>query len=231
MASEKKVPEHVVIIPDGNRRWARKKGWKPWKGHEVAGEEGNIRSLVKEAQSLGIGVLSVWGFSTENWKREKDEVERILDVVEKAVFTFGKEIEKEKLRFRHVGRKDRLPEKMVKELERLEKLSKGFDGMMIVLCLDYGGRDEILRAVNKVLVEGKGLGSEEEFLKFLDTKGLPDPDLIVRTGGEKRFSGFMPYQSVYSELYFTDVFFPDFNAEELRRAIEEYSRRQRRFGN
>ncbi|MBU0467132.1 di-trans,poly-cis-decaprenylcistransferase [Patescibacteria group bacterium] len=229
MASEKKVPEHVVIIPDGNRRWARKKGWKPWKGHEVAGEEGNIRSLVKEAQSLGIGVLSVWGFSTENWKREKDEVERILDVVEKAVFTFGKEIEKEKLRFRHVGRKDRLPEKMVKELERLEKLSKGFDGMMIVLCLDYGGRDEIARAVNKAIEKGEKV-DEESFKDFLDTEGIADPDLIIRTGGDTRMSGFMPYQSTYAELYFTDTLFPDFNADKLREAVDWFLDVDRRFG-
>ncbi|MFH1802334.1 MAG: polyprenyl diphosphate synthase [archaeon] len=225
------IPQHVAIIPDGNRRWARQRSMKPWEGHVKAGAFENLRPLFEEAKKQGVKYLSFWGFSTENWKRDKKEVDIIIRLILKGLIEFEENAEKERIKFVHVGRKDRLMDKLVDQMISLEEKTKNNKGLCVLLCLDYGGRDEILRAVNKVLVEGKGLGSEEEFLKFLDTKGLPDPDLIVRTGGEKRFSGFMPYQSVYSELYFTDVFFPDFNAEELRRAIEEYSRRQRRFGN
>jgi undecaprenyl diphosphate synthase len=129
-----------------------------------------------------------------------------------------------------VGRKDRLLKKLVDRIRSLEEKTKDNNGLCVILCLDYGGRDEIIRAVNKILVEGKKKIDIEEFRNYLDTDGLPDPDLIVRTGGEWRTSGFMPFQSDYAELYFTDVFFPDFDAKELRKAVEWYSNRDRRFG-
>jgi undecaprenyl diphosphate synthase len=226
------IPIHVAIIPDGNRRWAKENGLIKTAGHVRAGSYENLKALFDSAKKLGIKYVSFWGFSTENWKREKTEVNQILNVIEKGVDKLLKNVRQEKTRFRHIGRKDRLPKELIEKLERLENESKDFGENFVLLCIDYGGRDEIVRAVNKIIKTAGHLGDVEErtFSNYLDTKGIPDPDLIIRTGGEKRFSGFMPFQSVYSELYFTDVYFPDFDGKELKKAVEEYSNRKRRFG-
>jgi len=225
-----KTPKHVVIIPDGNRRWARNKGLTSTAGHVRAGSYGNLSSLFKEAKKLGVRYLSLWGFSTENWNSGKKEVDIIMRLILKGLNEFDENADENRVRFVHVGRKDRLLDKLVERIESLEEKTKGFEGLTCVLCLDYGGRDEIVRAVNKVLEKGERV-DEESFAELLDTKGIPDPDLIIRAGGEKRFSGFMPYQSIYSELYFTDVYFPDFEAVELRKAVGDFGKRERRFGN
>ena len=223
------IPVHMAIIPDGNRRWARERSMKPWEGHAKAGTFENLNSLIQEAKKLGVKYLSFWGFSTENWKREKKEVDIIMRLILKGLNEFEARGEKD-IRFVHIGRKDRLLGKLVERIDSLEEKTKENKGVYVLLCLDYGGRDEIMRAVNKVLKSGKKDISEEEFRNFLGTNGFPDPDLIVRTGGEMRMSGFMPFQSDYAELFFTDVYFPDFGVAELRAAVGEYSRRQRRFG-
>ena len=224
-------PLHVAIIPDGNRRWARQKGMKPWEGHIKAGAYDNMKPLFEKAKELGVKYLSFWGFSTENWKRDKKEVSIIMRLILKGLQEFEEKIEDDKVRFRHIGRKDRLLKKLVEAMNDLEKKTEKYDGLHVLLCLDYGGRDEIVRAVNKILKAGKEEIDASEFEGYLDTKGIPDPDLIIRTGGEKRFSGFMPFQSDYAEICFTDIYYPDFSAEDLGKAIDEYSRRQRRFGN
>lgn len=203
---------------------------KPWEGHVKAGTFENLNPLFEEAKKRGIGYLSFWGFSTENWKRDKKEVDIIMRLILKGLNEFEERAAKEGIRFIHVGRKDRLLGKLIEKMNELEEMTKDNKKLCVVLCLDYGGRDETIRAVNKVVKKGKELKDEGDFFEFLDTKEVPNPDLIVRTGGEKRLSGFMPYQSTYSELYFTDVYFPDFNAEELGKAVEEFQRRQRRFG-
>lgn len=225
----KDIPKHVVIIPDGNRRWAKERSMKPWEGHAKAGTYDNLNALFQEAKRLGVKYMSFWGFSTENWKRDKKEVEIIMRLILKGLNEFEEKMESD-IRFVHVGRKDRLMNKLVEQIKNLEEKTKNNSGLYVILCLDYGGRDEIVRAVNKIVGEGDKLESEEDFSKYLDTKVIPDPDLIIRTGGEIRLSGFMPYQSTYAELYFTDVYYPDFDPVELRRAVSEYSRRQRRFG-
>jgi undecaprenyl diphosphate synthase len=226
---DKKVPEHITIIPDGNRRWAREKGMKAYYGHYKGGSYGHMDALFNEAKKLGVKYMSFWGFSTENWNRNKDEIKAIFNLVLSMSEKFRKDAHKNKIRFRHIGRKDRLPKKLLVELEKLEKETAVYSDFNVQLCLDYGGRDEIMRAVNDIVKEGKRV-NEKKFVEFLDTFGIPDPDLIIRTSGENRTSGMMPFQSVYAELYFSDLYFPDFDAFELRKAVEEFSRRVRRFG-
>jgi len=224
-----KIPAHIVIIPDGNRRWATSRGLKPWEGHYKSSSYEHLFGLFKEAKKLGVRYASLWGFSTENWKRDKKEVSILLNLALKVIMDFGKEIHKEKIRFRHIGRKDRLPEKLVREIEKLEAETADYDDFNFQLLLDYGGRDEILRAVNKLVKEGKEI-DESGFSEALDTAGVPDVDLIIRTSGEQRLSGLMPFQGVYSELCFVDKHFPDFTGEDLRNAILEFGKRKRNFG-
>ena len=224
------VPKHVTVIPDGNRRWAKFRGLEPHFGHYRSGSYSNIESLLKEAKRIGVGCVSIWGFSTENWKRSESEKKAIFDLILGGVERFMKFAKENRMRFRHIGRKDRLPKNLIKALEKLEEETFRYKDFTVLLCLDYGGRDEIIRTVNKILKSGRKEIGEEDFSKFLDSYGLPDPDLIIRTSGENRISGFMPFQSAYAELYFSKVFFPDFGIEELHKAIKEFGKRARRFG-
>ena len=227
-----KTPKHLVVIPDGNSRWAKEKGLAATAGHVKAGAYENLYPLLDECKNLGIEYVSLWGFSTDNWKRDKKEVNKILNVIEKGLDRMMREAEKEKYKVRHLGKKDRLPKKMSEKLSKIEESTKENKGVCILLCIDYGGRDEIVRAVNKIMKEAGHLGDikENTFSNYLDTKGVPDPELIIRTGGEKRLSGFMPFQSVYSEIYFIDKYFPDFIRDDLREAVEWFKERKRRFG-
>lgn len=225
-----KVPRHVVIIPDGNRRWAREKGLHASFGHYTAGSKDHIVELIDEARKLGVEYMSVWGFSTENWNRDDLEIKAIFDLILKNVGRFYDMAEENKIRFRHIGRKDRIPKELRNALDELEKKTAGFNSFNVLLCLDYGGRDEIMRAINKAIHSGKKNITENELAGYLDTSGIPDPDLIIRTSGERRTSGFMPFQAVYAELYFTDKYFPEFSASDLREAIMDFGNRTRRFG-
>ena len=224
------IPQHICIIPDGNRRWAKEKGLASSLGHYKAGNYSNLVELFSEAKREGVKYISLWGFSTENWKREDREVKAVFDVIESQIKKFTKDAHKDKIRFRQIGRKDRLPKSLRKEMDKLEEETKNYSSFNVQLCLDYGGRDEIVRAVNNILKKGVKKIDEKTFEGYLDTKGIPDPDLIIRTSGEYRTSGLMPYQGAYAELYFSEKYFPDFDAKELRKAIEEFGRRQRRFG-
>jgi len=228
--TQKAVPRHICIIPDGNRRWAKERKLNIIEGHKASSSEQFIMALVNEGRRLGVKYLTFWGFSTENWNRDKKEVDDVLNLVLKVIKKFRGKFIEDKVRFRHLGRKDRLPKSLVFEIEKLEKDTLEFNDYNVQLCLDYGGRDELTRAVNKMISNGVKEVSEQELERYLDTEGIPDPDLIIRTSGEKRTSGFMPFQSSYAELYFTDVKFPDFGPEELRKAVEEFSRRKRNFG-
>jgi len=225
-----RIPRHIAIIPDGNRRWARKKGLVASAGHYRAGSYENIKSLFVEGQRLGVKYMSLWGFSTENWVRGDSEIDKIFRLIHDNVTKFREDAHKDKMRFRHIGRKDRLPQKLAKAITRLEEETKKYDTFHVQLCLDYGGRDELIRAFNTMLKEGKETIDEESFYSYLDTQDIPQPDLIIRTGGEQRVSGFMLYQSAYSELYFTDTLFPDFGPNQLKSALEDYSKRRRRYG-
>jgi undecaprenyl diphosphate synthase len=225
-------PQHVAIIPDGNRRWARERNLPTLRGHRE-GIENRFFELCRYFYSSPLKVLTLWCFSTENWDRSQDEVTYLMDLFLEIIEKFEPEFLENKISFRHIGRRDRLGPKIMKKIEELEEKTKDFNNKTITLAMDYGGRDEIHRAVEKIVqVKGNNfkVGDLTELLpNYLDTQGLPDPDLIIRTS-EQRLSGFMSYQSTYSELYFTDKYFPDFNVEEFKKAILEFSSRKRRFG-
>lgn len=222
------IPKHVVIIPNGNRTWAKKRGLKAWEGYKETYK--NLNALTREAQKIGISHLTLWGFSTENWKRDAKEIEELFKIISLIVTKLKKSLIKEKIRFNHFGRKDRLPKNLLNIINELEKETKNFKNKSLNIALDYGGRDEILRSINKLLVSGKKEITENEFSNLLDTSMVPDPDLIIRTANEKRLSGMMPWQSTYAEYYFTDVYFPEFKAENLYTAVVDFSRRKRTFG-
>ncbi len=225
-----KPPRHIAIIPDGNRRWAQARGLSALQGHAAAAQYNHLHSLFDEAKKLGAEYLTFWTFSTENWKREQKEVDNLFYLMTKMLKRLERDAVKNKIRFRHIGRRDRIPKKLLATIESLEEKTKDFDDFHLQIAIDYGGRDEILRAVNKLLSNGTRLVSEDEFMKYLDTRDLPDPDMIIRTSGEYRMSGFMPVQGAYSEFYFTDKHFPDFGPLQLREAVASYYERQRRHG-
>ena len=225
------VPKHVVIIPDGNRRWARKHGWKPWVGHRKAMTTNRMRDLFEEAKSLGIKYISFWGFSTENWDRDQQELDILWDIYRKMASKWKDEFIKQGVRFKHFGRKTKLDKDILESMAELEEVTKDQNKLYFQFCLDYNGRDDLVRAFNKILKEGINEVDEKTIAKYLDTGDhTPDPDLIIRTSGEKRTSGIMAYQAAYAELYFTDKYFPEFKAEDLRMAVLDYSSRTRRFG-
>lgn len=224
------VPKHVAIIPDGNRRWARSKGLAPQVGHYTSASFQHLKELFTAAREQGVEYMTLWGFSTENWKRNPVEVKAIFDLIEKNLQDFREEAHITKIRFRHIGRKDRLPKSLLEAFTLLENETKFYTNFNVQLCLDYGGRDELSRAMKRIMQKQPTQIDETTIQQNLDSADIPDIDLIIRTSGEQRLSGFMPYQSVYAELYFTDMHFPDFNASELKKAISEYALRQRRFG-
>jgi len=225
-----KVPQHVAVIPDGNRRWARELGLELTKGHEKAASFENLIPLIDEAKNIGIKYITFWAFSTENWNRSKQEVEYLLKLVEISSNEFKEYFQKNGIRLRYLGRKDRLPQKVVESIEKTEAETEKYDKLYVQICVDYGGRDELIRAINKMLKKGLQEISEDDLAHYLDSSGIPDPDLIIRTSGEQRTSGFMSFQSAYSEFYFTNVHYPDFGPQELRKAVAEFSRRRRNFG-
>lgn len=226
------IPSHVAIIPDGNRRWAKEKGLPAFEGHRKGAL--NFVELSKKAYKIGVKVFTLWAFSTENWKRTNDEVGGLMNLFDYMMDAQIQTIIKNKIRIIHLGRKDRLSHKLAEKIKQAEDKTKQFDEHYMVFGLDYGGRDEIIRAVNQLKNEIKPNESitEEQFSKYLDTKDLPfpNPDLIIRTSGEQRTSGFLPWQGVYAEYMFVKKHFPDFNAQDLETAIHDYSLRNRKFG-
>ncbi len=227
--NKEKIPIHISIIPDGNRRWAKSHGLRAVKGYSKV-DYNHLESLILEAKNLGAQYMSLWLFSTENWKRPKIEIDFLFNHFLKNTDALLNGAIKNNVRVMHLGRKDRLPKGVIEGLNLLETRTKDNNEFTVLICMDYGGRDEILRAVNNVLKSGQNSVSEQEFKSYLDSKNIADPDLVIRTSGEKRLSGFMPFQTVYSEFYFADIHFPDFGPKELRVAIEDYSKRKRRLG-
>lgn len=222
-------PRHVGIIPDGNRRWAKKAGISEYLAHSTSGNYYNLSRIFNAARNEGVDTLSIWAFSTENWQRSKREINEILGVIERGIDNFIQSSQKDRYKFKVIGKRECLPSRVVDKIEELEEMTGTYTGMQVVIGVDYGGRDELLRAINKAIAEGEPL-DEEKFSKYLDTAGIPDPDLIIRTGGERRLSGYMPFQSTYSEVVFSDILFPDFTPENLVEAIKEFEDRKRRFG-
>lgn len=230
---ELKMPKHVAIILDGNGRWAKSKGMPRNYGH-VQGSK-NVEMICEEAYKMGIEYLTVYAFSTENWARPKDEVDALMKLLRNYMKTCLKTAEKNRMCVKIIGDKSGIPEDIVETINKLEEATKNNDGLHFQVALNYGSQDEMLRAMNKLLKDtedGKrqGVISKEEFESCLDTAGLPDPDLLIRTSGEMRLSNFLLWQLAYSEFYFADVHWPDFSKEELIKAVESYNKRNRRFG-
>ena len=224
------IPAHIVIIPDGNRRWAKKHGLEAIEGHKKGLE--TAFNIVKASKNIGVKILTLWSFSTENWKRPTSEVKYLMHIYRIFFKKHVKELIKEGVRFKWLGRRDRVPRSLKKLLLAIEKQTAKNKNYILNICLDYGGRDELIRAFKKIVRRGfkPSQINEDLISKNLDTAGLPEPDLLIRTSGEKRTSGMMPWQTAYTEYYFSKLYFPDFSKEELKRAISDYSSRQRRYG-
>ncbi|MCH7730557.1 di-trans,poly-cis-decaprenylcistransferase [Patescibacteria group bacterium] len=230
-----KTPQHVAIIMDGNRRWAASRGFGPVDGHRVAAEE-TIEPVIERAIERGIKYLTFWAFSTENRNRDKVELAGLFRVFRHALKTKIKKLAEKGVKIRLIGDINWFPKDIAKRVMQIVSLTKDNNTITVSFALNYGGRDEILRAVKGLFKEVE-VGrikieklTELDFEKHLDTKGIPDPELIIRTGGETRLSGYLPWQSVYSELYFTEVLFPDFTPREFDKALFDYQKRDRRFG-
>lgn len=215
---------------DGNRRWARQHKLELLKGHEYVANK-LIKELVEKSIEQGISYLTLWAFSTENWHRDKQEVGGILNLFRQAFQKNAAELHELGVRLHVIGETSAFPEDIQQGMGKWLKESKDNTKITVTFALNYGGRDEIIRAVNKWKDEHPRENLTSETLtSYLDTASLPDPDLIIRPGGEQRLSGFLPWQSVYSELYFTDVLMPDFSPAEFDKALENFVQRQRRFG-
>jgi len=231
------ILQHVAIIMDGNRRWAKKQGLGAIHGHERVVND-VIESLVDRCIELGIPYLTLWAFSTENWGRDKTELEGIMRLFRSAFKKSAEDLHKKGVQLRILGEIDKFPKDIAENAKHWVEISKNNTKITVSFALNYGGRDEILRSVRKLLAEKMLNGNEfdpfqlteQDISSHLDTARLPDPDLIIRSGGEKRLSGFMAWQSVYSELYFTETLMPDFTIAEFDNALEDYASRQRRFG-
>lgn len=229
-----KVPNHVAIILDGNGRWAKSQGKPRTYGHKVGAE--NVEKISRAAQAMGIKYLTLYAFSTENWKRPQDEVNTLMKLLSAYLRKCQKDSVENNMRVRIIGDREPLSDDLKKEIHDLEEISKNFDGFYLTIAVNYGGRDEIIRSARKafdeLLSEGKDSSSltEELLGKHLDTYDLPDPDLMIRTSGEKRLSNYLLWQLAYAEFYFTSVPWPIFSNEDLKLAVEEYDRRNRRFG-
>ncbi len=234
MGEELTMPRHVAIILDGNGRWARSKGMPRNYGH-VQGAK-TVETICEDAYRMGIQYLTVYAFSTENWGRPRDEVDALMKLLRNYMKTCLKTAEKNRMCVRVLGEKSRLDEDIRSRIQELEEATKDNDGLHFQIAINYGGRDEIVRASRKMaeaVAEGKLRPEEitEETLSgFLDTAGIPEPDLLIRTCNEQRISNFLLWQLAYTEFYFTPVLWPDFTKEELIKAVEAYNHRDRKYG-
>ena len=227
------VPRHIAIILDGNGRWAKKRGLPRTAGH-MAGAE-TFRRIATYCRSIGVEYLTVYAFSTENWKRPEEEVGTIMKLLWRYLDEAIRTMEKDHIRMKVFGELARLSPQLREMVDRTDEISQHYQGFQANICLNYGGRDEIIHAARRYArdyAEGKVQGelSEEQFGGYLYSAGIPDPDLLIRPGGEMRISNFLLWQCAYAEFYFTDVLWPDFTPEELDKAIAEFNRRDRRYG-
>ncbi|HEV2073913.1 MAG TPA: polyprenyl diphosphate synthase [Thermomicrobiales bacterium] len=225
-----RVPEHVAIIMDGNGRWASRRGLSRIEGHEAGTE--NIRRITHRAGQLGIKYLTLWAFSTENWRRPKEEVEGLMRILGNVIESETQELHQQGARLRHIGDLDALQPDLRQSVLDAMELTRNNDKLVLTLAFNYGGRQEILHAVKKMIEDGVAPEdvSEEAFAERLYMPGLPDADLIIRTSGEWRLSNFLLWQGAYAELFFTPKLWPDFQPDDLTEAVVDYSQRERRFG-
>jgi undecaprenyl diphosphate synthase len=229
-----RMPKHIAVIPDGNGRWAQAKNQDRINGHR----EGinSVRRTVRECRRLGVKFLTIYAFSTENWKRPKDEVEALWELLKHYVSQELPELQANGVRLNVIGRFERLPEDVQREVTHSIDQTKNNSDMVLTIALSYSGRDELVLAMErfgKDIADGKqspGSISEENFSQYLETHDLPDPDLLIRTSGEMRISNFLLWQLAYAEIYITETLWPDFSTEKLHQALKDYVGRQRRFG-
>ncbi|MBR5095482.1 MAG: di-trans,poly-cis-decaprenylcistransferase [Treponema sp.] len=228
MESASTLPKHVAIIMDGNGRWAQQRGKPRTAGHKEGLEA--AKRIVRAAADLGIKYVTLYTFSTENWKRTQDEVGYLMGLIKvhlRAEFEFYKE---NQIRVEHIGDLEGLPKDVQEEIVNAKKDTENFTGTTCVLAINYGSRDEIIRAANKALTAGAKKFDEKDFSKYTDLPELPDVDLLIRTGGEKRLSNFLLWQTAYAEFVFSDTLWPDYSVEEFKKDVLEFESRNRRFG-
>ncbi len=226
--TELKIPRHIAIIMDGNGRWAKKRFLPRTAGHKVGLD--TFVDTVDSCSDLGIEYLTVYAFSSENWNRAPEEVSALMELMSRGIVKYEPEMVRKNIRLKLLGDIDRFEPKYRQALRSVEERLATNTGMTLCICLSYGGRQELVNAVNRLLKEGKTEVTAEDIERNLYSAGVPDPDLVVRTSGEYRISNFLLWQSAYSEYYFTDVYWPDFDKKELLKAIESFSKRERRFG-
>lgn len=226
----KKLPDHLGIMIDGNRRWARSRGLPAFEGHRHGIKR--VVEISDYAQKKGIKVLTLYGFSTENWERPSEEVKYLMGLFVDYATKYLPKVKKSGVKFQHLGRKDRLSPLLRQKIRLAETLTKNNKKMVLNVALDYGGRDEVARAAQKIAQRKISANkiTEQLIMDNLDTKGLPDVDFIIRTSGEMRLSNFLPLQGAYAELYFPKIYWPDFDTRQFDLAMKEFQRRQRRFG-
>lgn len=228
------VPEHIAIILDGNGRWAKAKGMPRTYGHTVGAK--NVETICRAAHDLGVKYVTMYAFSTENWSRPADEVKALMKLLGEYIKTCMRTAKKDNLRVRFIGDLSKLDDKLKASIDELTEYSSQFTGLTLTIAINYGSRDEMTRAIRNVASDVKAGEiqpddiTEELFSSYLDTKDIPDPDFMIRTSGEQRLSNYLLWQLAYAEFYFTPVAWPDFTPDELKKAIEEYDKRNRRFG-
>ncbi|MFZ5966554.1 MAG: isoprenyl transferase [Bacillota bacterium] len=228
------IPKHIAVIMDGNGRWAKSKGLPRTAGHKAGVEA--LRDVIRTASDIGVAYLTLYAFSTENWKRPKEEVTALMQLLVTYLRLEIKELHSNNVKICTIGDISKLPDSAIREINDAVNLTKENTGLQVNIALNYGGRDEIIRAVKRMIqaVEDKTLTiddvDESIFSQYLYTQGIPDPDLIIRPSGEYRISNFLLWQIAYSEFWFSDIYWPDFNGEHLIHAIHDYQNRERRFG-
>ncbi|MEZ4669382.1 MAG: isoprenyl transferase [Anaerolineae bacterium] len=224
------VPKHIAIIMDGNGRWAKARGLPRTQGHRQGTE--NLRRIIRACVEFGVEILTIYAFSTENWRRPPLEVRLLMTILETVIDRELKELYENGVQIRHIGQLDQIAPALQKKIKYACDYTKGNNRLILNVAFNYGGRDEIVHAVRQIIESGIPAEqvTEDVLNQYMFTGGLPDPDLVVRTSGELRLSNFLIWQAAYAEYYFTPVYWPDFDKEELRKAIEEYANRTRRFG-
>lgn len=235
MEKEMIIPNHIAIIMDGNRRWAKKRLLPTNFGHKEGAQR--LEDIAKYCKKIGVRYLTVYAFSTENWKRSEEEVGYLMNLLADSIMDFDKRFEGDDIRIKLIGDINGLPQRLQDGIRHIEEKTKNKSGLTVNVAINYGGRAEIISATKKIAEDYKNgvINSledinEEMISNYIYTKGDPDPDLIIRTAGEVRMSGFLTWQGVYSEMYFTDTLWPDFKDDELDKAIQEFNNRKRNFG-
>jgi len=225
-----RIPTHIAIIMDGNGRWAKARGLPRLAGHRAGTE--NLRRVIEACAELGVKILTIYAFSTENWRRPLEEIHGLFSLLEQMIDRELDDLDRNGVQIRHLGSLHGVPERLQQKIRLAVERTQGNSRLILCVAFNYGGRQEIVEAVRRIIADGipPEAVNEDVISRYLYTAGLPDPDLIIRTSGELRLSNFLLWQAAYAEFYVTPVYWPDFDREELLKAIEAYSRRERRFG-